>query len=408
MAKIKDLHPTAVRRHRSYGDFWEIVVRYRDPDTGKSRTHPHITDIPYDGTAATRLAVISSQLALDTVQEVRDILAKKSPAAKPERITLSECLDMWLQYRDEVCCHMLNKIALTTVRENRTDINLIKKYFDKNPVLIDRLNDRHLLQYMHYLKDKGKTNKYIIKKFGVISQCLKYAIREQYITINPMINVDLPRAERHKERTFLTIEQLGLLLERAKGEEIETLINILIYLGVRMGEACALTWDCVDFERKTVKIEKQDISLPGLRYSDRLKTENSYCMLHMPAGLEEYLKELKAQQEHDKIYCGNAYKEPKCDVIMRKWNGSALSKGHWRTKFREFIEKQNDIPYITPHCLRHSFNVAQQEMDISALIRARTMRDTVKTVEKHYDHVRDKKINEAMDKYATMLTASYS
>lgn len=67
------------------------------------------------------------------------------------------------------------------------------------------------------------------------------------------------------------------------------------------------------------------------------------------------------------------------------------------------MSRQLDLPYITPKGLRKSFNVAQQEADISDIIRAKNMGHTVDVNNKYYSDVRDEKAAEAMETYGQLL-----
>ena len=305
MAKIKtiqkQLHPTVVKRKRDNGYFCELIVRYKDPDTGKFKTMSQITPIAWNDTDVTK-DFVKMKYGSDLIAKVEKKLSGEKEIEKPD-ITFAEYMDIWLNWREDNLFRLKDQLSEETVRNNRNNIAVIKPYFVKNPILLSRLKERHIDDFMKYLKDKGKSNNYIRIKVDVIDQILRRAVKEKYIGSNPMEHVDKPRREKRPEKAYLTVEQLRLLLERVRGNDIEPFVYVMVYLGLRISEALGLTWDDVDFEKNTIKIRRSRRELPESgRYSERLKTDNSYETMRLPAGLKNYLLELKEQQEKDKEY----------------------------------------------------------------------------------------------------------
>ncbi len=86
--------------------------------------------------------------------------------------------------------------------------------------------------------------------FNLVSGILTYAMDEEYITENPCYKVKSPKVP-HKESEFLDIETIKIMLALLEKEPIQykTFINLLIYTGIRRGEALALTWDDIRTRR---------------------------------------------------------------------------------------------------------------------------------------------------------------
>lgn len=73
---------------------------------------------------------------------------------------------------------------------------------------------------------------------------------------NPAEAVKLPRVER-KEIKPLTDEQVRALLAVIGDDGYGTLLKVVVFTGLRLAEAIGLTWDCVDFEKRRLVINKQ-------------------------------------------------------------------------------------------------------------------------------------------------------
>lgn len=116
------------------------------------------------------------------------------------------------------------------------------------------------------LKKQNLSYSTIKKAYEAINGCFKYALIKGDVNKNPCVGVTLPKNLKHQngDIKFYTEEKIKLLLERSiikynNGESKYRLgygIQFLLYTGLRIGEALALTWGDVDFQNKTVKINK--------------------------------------------------------------------------------------------------------------------------------------------------------
>lgn len=73
---------------------------------------------------------------------------------------------------------------------------------------------------------------------------------------NPADSVTLPRVER-KEINPLTDEQVSRVVYSAGNDGFGILFKVIVFTGLRLGEALGLTWDRVDFKKKRLTISKQ-------------------------------------------------------------------------------------------------------------------------------------------------------
>ncbi|WP_294731030.1 tyrosine-type recombinase/integrase [uncultured Faecalibaculum sp.] len=79
------------------------------------------------------------------------------------------------------------------------------------------------------------------------------------------------------------------------------------YLGLRIAEACALTWEDVDFQKRTIRINKQltytRLKVKDFYIRDITKTEKSNAVLPAPEPLMEALKEWRDYNPYPLILC---------------------------------------------------------------------------------------------------------
>lgn len=82
---------------------------------------------------------------------------------------------------------------------------------------------------------------------GLLRQVLGDAMREELIASNVAVGIRLPRYG-HDDMKVLGTKQVKALLDAAKGERFEHVIVVMATCGLRLGEALALTRECVDIE----------------------------------------------------------------------------------------------------------------------------------------------------------------
>lgn len=66
-----------------------------------------------------------------------------------------------------------------------------------------------------------------------------------------------------EKKRILTEEETILLLENSKRGMLYPILIVALNTGMRMGEILGLTWNCVDFENKVIRVEKTLCYLSG-------------------------------------------------------------------------------------------------------------------------------------------------
>lgn len=76
--------------------------------------------------------------------------------------------------------------------------------------------------------------------------------------INPVVDGDIKG-----EKRILSAKETEMLLENSKGGMMYPIFVVALGTGMRIGEILGLTWDCVDFDNRVIRIEKTLTYLPG-------------------------------------------------------------------------------------------------------------------------------------------------
>ena len=95
----------------------------------------------------------------------------------------------------------------------------------------------------------------LIKLRSTLSQALTWAQRRDLVTRNVAALAELPTgAITQRTGKSLSVEQARQLLAAAAGTELEAMWTLMLYLGLRPGEAAGLSWNDIDFANGTIHI----------------------------------------------------------------------------------------------------------------------------------------------------------
>lgn len=86
------------------------------------------------------------------------------------------------------------------------------------------------------------------------------------LKFNPSEYVKIPKYDdtHNDEVKTISKEQFSKLLDRfPKGRLLNMPLQIGYHTGMRIGEVCALTWDDIDFSKRTININKTLIYNPS-------------------------------------------------------------------------------------------------------------------------------------------------
>lgn len=247
-------------------------------------------------------------------------------AFKPSDISVSDYFDYWIKN------YCLVNISDSTLTGYRNIINnhlkpRIGQYKLKSIttlILQEMINDIYVTH--------GFTKNFMKNILKVLKGSFRYAkVTAKLITDNPAEDVVLPTiSNNHKkddDLIILTKDKIKTILDRfQKSPSTYYAILTAYYTGFRVSEVYGLTWDCIDFENKTITINKisKKIEKDG-KYSDgkvkrgirgkattrwyfgSCKTPSSYRTINVGDSLLAALKEYKEWQEANEIRYNEYY-----------------------------------------------------------------------------------------------------
>ena len=318
---------------------WE--ARYtvgRDPGTGKQ---------------------IQRSVYGDTQQEVRKKLAQLTASLdagtykEPCKMTVGQWLDIW-------AADYLGGVKPFTVRSCSDQIrNHIKPALGS--VKLEALNAHTIQEFYNSLGAEregkpGLSPKTVKNIHGVLHKALQQAVKIGYLRFNPADACELPRAVR-KELKPLDEEQSKAFLTAIQGHRFEMLYTVTLFTGMREGEALGLLWDCVDFKKGTILINKQ-LQREKKKNGQYLlvPTKNGKSRTITPAPwVMKLLRTQRARQSEQQLRAGPMWEDS--GLVFTNELGHHLAI---HTVYKDFKQIAVSIgrPDARFHDLRHSYAVA--------------------------------------------------
>jgi len=185
----------------------------------------------------------------------------------------------------------------------------------------------------------------------VLSQSLKYAVRQGYLGRNPAELVDPPSPRRKVMRT-LTPAEVQVLLEAAADSYYYPVIYTAISSGLREAELLGLTWRCVDLDFLSISVDQVLYKRRGVCELKEPKTSHSRRRVSMTPKLARFLREYR--QEREAFYRQLGKELSLDDLVFTSVNLGPLSPSVLTHNFAR-IAKKAGLEGLRFHDLRHSF-----------------------------------------------------
>ena len=177
-----------------------------------------------------------------------------------------------------------------------------------------------------------------------------------------------PKLER-KEAAFLDDVQVRHVLELLENEPIKwkTIMYLLIYSGIRRGELLGLEWKDIDFHNKVIHIRRTSQAVDHMGIITKSpKNDTSYRTIKLPDTVLGLLREYQQYWEKMRTELDD-YWQDNIQIILADGSTQIVPNDRLFTKVdstpmnpysvsdwvRKFV-KRNNLPYFTPHSLRHT------------------------------------------------------
>lgn len=193
---------------------------------------------------------------------------------------------------------------------------------------------------------------------GEMMAIINSAVEHDELEKNLLRGVQISKEEEEK-MVFLNKQEVIQLLNAIEGLDIfkRVMVITLLRTGLRSGELLGLFWSDIDFETKTLTVDRQRTRL-GLGPP---KSKSSYRTIGIDDILIEELLAYKAWQEENEKAKSNYIKS---DYVFVDENGKMFYQTKPQDMMKNFLRYAKLPPRKSTHLLRHTHAVMMLEAGV--------------------------------------------
>lgn len=227
--------------------------------------------------------------------------------------------------------------------------------------------------YNELQTEKELSPKTIKNVHGVLHRALEQAQKMGYIRSDPLAAVTLPRIEK-KQIKPLEDEELCAFLKEIRGSPYELVYFVTVFTGLRQGEVLGLTWDCVNFEKQTLLINKQHGKKKGTREYCLSSLKNDRPrVIEAADGVMDALKKQQLRQQRWAARLKDGWDNPD-NLVFTTETGRYLCNQTVYLAFKKIVRRLH-LDATRFHDLRHTYAVNSLKSG-----------DDIKTVQENLGH----------------------
>ena len=270
--------------------------------------------------------------------------------------------DEWFKSIDE-------KVSETTVHRYKSLVEHCKGAF--SDMRMENIDTKMIEMFLSKLSHKGLSTKTIKSVFSVLSMIFRYNIINNSGINDPCRYLSLPKGKPSVAR-----EALEAAEQKTVNESIDKPFGLfayfLMYTGMRRGEAIAIKYSDIDFENKTICVQRSVVFADNTPIIKSPKTEAGKRKIVLLDCLAEKLEHKNTDEYIFGIPRGNSW-------YTRQWK-----------KYQEATGLT-----VTPHQLRHTFATILYEANISDKDAQMLMgHSDITTTRNIYTHIRNSRMQQ--------------
>ena len=257
---------------------------------------------------------------------------------KTNEMSYSDFLDYWLDNHCKINLKYHTIEAYSNIVKNHLKTNL--GFYNLSQITKTTLQEFLNKVYV----EKGYSKNFLNNIRKVLKCSFNYATENEYVKVNPATNLKLPKYDVPPKDPahIFTDEEINTILDRFKNNHCIYYAFLTAYCtGLRIAEVFALTWDDIDFENKTISVNKNILKknqagatkqrhLSGnsttVWYFGTCKTQTSYRTISIGDTLINALKTYRKEQEENKINYGDTYMKHYKKNVISPYNNKTETK----------------------------------------------------------------------------------
>lgn len=223
------------------------------------------------------------------------------------------------------------------------------------PIKVRDIRQLHLQTIISTLAKQGYATGTMKKVKQTAERIMRVAVGSDLIIRNPFTEVKVPVKEPSARRS-LTEDEIALITNNWRGHNLGPMAMIMLYAGLRCGEAQALEWTDIDFKNRIIKVRKSASTLKNVTTIKKPKTKAGTRDVPIPNILFSMLQEIRKPKG---FICLSAHGEMLTASSYRRQWQSYLHYLNIRAGGQNgagpYVHRIDVIDNITAHMLRHTY-----------------------------------------------------
>lgn len=282
---------------------------------------------------------------------------------------------LYIEHHGIPLCEVMKanlKLKLDTNQISPTQFGRVSRtieQLEKTPIgskNIDEITSHEIQEYLNSVINLSNSS--IKKIYGQFSQVFKIAMNKGYIMQNPMTNVIRPLSQKQNKivRALTVDEQQSftnyLINKDLKHCKYRNVYLIQMYMGLRIGEALALSIYDIDLKNKRMNIhrtlttDENDAVIMG----NKTKTYAGNRILPIPDFLYPYIVE--------QMQIANNQENNDEKLLFKPNNSKYTKRGNVNSELHRILEREFNIKDISTHSLRHSYGTRCIESGMAPVV----------------------------------------
>ena len=348
-----------------------------------------------------------------TIPEARNWIDDSKYADKHEGVFVptETTVDEWFEYWIENIVGDLAPNTLRNYRERYT--NNIQPVIGK--MAIANVKPMHCKKVLLQM-DEAYAGSTIRQTYITMGTLLKAALMNDLILKHPMNGVRYTKPVRAKDDIkFLTREEQKIFLNQAKRSHNYKQYALILETGLRTGELIGLTWDAIDFEKRTLTVNKtlEYRHKQGCWRAGPPKTPESYRTIPLTNRAYEILKALWDNRKHRKTSpllletleyidrrTGTTSTLVMSNLVFINWRtGEPAKNSSYDTHLYKLCDEA-EIKRFSMHTLRHTYATRAIEAGMQPKVLQKLLgHSSIKTTMDRYVHVTTDSMDQAIKQF---------
>ena len=257
----------------------------------------------------------------------------------------------------------------------------------------------HLNAFYRQLEEDGLSPASRRQTHAVLSRAFRDAVKWGRLVRNPAAAADPPAAAASKAHSW-TAKELGRFLAHVTDDRLYPLWRLAATTGMRRGELLGLTWQWLDVEASTVRVEQQLVPTSGGVSFGAPKSKRSRRTVALDEETSDALRSHREAQLLERTFAGEAYVDR--DLVFCDPFGGPIHPRRLTEWFGRQRKAAGDLTG-TLHVLRHTHATLALTNGVPLHVVAARLGDRPETILQAYAHLLPQSDDEAAKQVAALI-----